>query len=96
MNRLTDVLDKRLAQSRYVACDEYTIADTAIFPWMRGADQRGVNLEDYPGVKRWFDEISERPAVKRGAKVLSEQQSNAPHDPKAWDIMFGTTQFQSR
>ena len=37
-NRLTNVLDKRLGESRYVACDEYTIADIAIFPWMRGAD----------------------------------------------------------
>ena len=36
VNRLTNVLDKRLAESRYVACDEYTIADIAIFPWMRG------------------------------------------------------------
>lgn len=95
-NRLTNVLDKRLAESRFVASDEYSIGDIAIFPWMRGADQRGVDLADYPNVKRWFDEINERPAVERGVKVLASEQSSAPHDPKAWDIMFGKTQFQRR
>lgn len=95
-NRLTNVLDKRLAESRFVACEEYSIADIAIFPWMRGADQRGVDIAEYPNVKRWFNEIKERPAVQRGVKVLESEQSSAPHDPKAWDIMFGKTQFQRR
>jgi GST-like protein len=95
-NRLTNVLDRRLGESRFVACREYTIADVSIFPWMRGAENRGVVLEDYPNVKRWFDEIDARPAVQRAVKVLASEQSNAPHDPKAWDIMFGKTQFQRR
>ncbi|MEA3156248.1 MAG: GSH-dependent disulfide-bond oxidoreductase, partial [Betaproteobacteria bacterium] len=95
-NRLTNVLDKRLEGSRFVANEEYTIADISIFPWMRGAENRGVKLEDYPNVKRWFDEIDARPAVQRAVKVLASEQSNVPHDPKAWDIMFGKTQFQRR
>ena len=95
-NRLTHVLDKRLGESRFVAGDEYTIADIAIFPWLRGAENRGVALGEYANVKRWFDEIDARPAVQRGVKVLASEQSNAPHDPKAWDIMFGRTQFQRR
>lgn len=95
-NRLTNVLDTRLAESPYVACEEYTIADIAIFPWMRGSEQRGVILEEYPNVKRWFDEISARPAVQRGVQVLAQEQSSTPHDPKSWDIMFGKTQFQRR
>lgn len=95
-NRLTNVLDKRLADSEYVACDEYTIADIAIFPWMRGSDTRGVNLDDYKNVKRWFDAINARPAVKRGLNTLADAQSSAAHDPKSWDIMFGKTQFQRR
>ena len=49
--RLTHILDKRLSEPRYAACDEYTIADMAIFPWMRGAENRGVKLEEYPNVK---------------------------------------------
>ncbi|MBI4195645.1 MAG: glutathione S-transferase N-terminal domain-containing protein [Betaproteobacteria bacterium] len=96
--RLTHVLDKRLAESRYAACDEYTIADIAIFPWMRGAENRGVKLEEYPNVRRWFEEIDARPAVQRGVKVLAEVQSanQAPHDDKSWEIMFGKVQFQRR
>ena len=95
-NRLTNVLDKRLGESRYVACEEYTIADISIFPWLRGAENRGVDINEYPNVKRWFDAINARPGVQRGVKVLASEQSTAPHDPKAWDIMFGKTQFQRR
>ena len=95
-NRLTNVLDRRLADFEYIACDEYTIADISIFPWMRGADARGVMIEQYPNVKRWFDAINARPAVQRGVQVLASEQSNAPHDSKSWDIMFGKTQFQRR
>jgi GST-like protein len=95
-NRLTHVLDRRLGESRFVAGGEYTIADISIFPWMRGAENRGVDIGDYPNVKRWFDEIDARPAVQRAVKVLASDQSSAPHDPKAWDIMFGKTQFQRR
>ncbi|MBI2294633.1 MAG: glutathione S-transferase N-terminal domain-containing protein [Betaproteobacteria bacterium] len=97
-NRLTRVLDKRLGEAPYVAGGDYSIADIAIFPWMRGAENRGVNLEEYPRVKRWFDEINARPAVQRGVKVLAEVQAanQAPHDDKSWEIMFGTVQFQRR
>jgi GST-like protein len=97
-NRLTRVLDKRLAEARYTAGDEYSISDIAIFPWMRGAENRGVNIEEYPNVKRWFDEINARPAVQRGVKVLAEVQAanRAPHDEKSWEIMFGKVQFQRR
>ncbi|HEX2829320.1 MAG TPA: glutathione binding-like protein [Burkholderiales bacterium] len=95
-NRLTNVLDKRLAETEYLAGDEYSIADMACFPWMRGADARGVNIEEYPNAKRWFDAIDARPAVQRGVKVLADASNNAPHDAKSWDIMFGKTQFQRR
>jgi GST-like protein len=63
---------------------------------MRGADQRGVDLVEYPNVKRWFEGIDARPGVQGGVKVLASEQSSAPHDPKSWDIMFGKTQFQRR
>jgi GST-like protein len=94
--RLTNVLDKRLGESRYAGCDEYSVADIAIFPWMRGSESRGVNIENYPNVKRWFDEINGRPAVQKALQVLSTEQSSAPHDAKSWDIMFGKTQFEKR
>ena len=97
-NRLTRILDRRLGEAPYVAGDDYSIADIAIFPWMRGAENRGVNIGEYPNVKRWFDEINARPAVQRGVKVLAEVQaaSQAPHDEKSWETLFGKVQFQRR
>jgi len=95
-NRLTGVLERRLQEARYTAGKEYSISDIAIFPWMRGAETRGVNIGEYPGVQRWFDEINARPAVQRALKVLAEAQAGnqAPHSEKSWDILFGKTQFQ--
>lgn len=97
-NRLTRVLDKRLDEASYAAGDEYSIADMAIFPWMRNPERRGINMNDYPNVKRWFDAIHARPAVQRALKVLQEVQAanQAPHDDKSWEIMFGKVQFQRR
>jgi GST-like protein len=97
-NRLTRVLDRRLGEARYTAGDEYSISDIACFPWLRGADARGVNLEEHRNVKRWFDEINARPAVQRALKVLADAQAAnaAPHDDKSWEIMFGKKQFEKR
>ncbi len=95
-NRLTNVLDKRLGETRYLAGDEYSIADIAVFPWMRNADKRGINLADFPHAQRWFDAINARPAVQRALQVLSDVNNTAPHDEKSRDIMFGKTQFQRR
>ena len=97
-NRLTRVLDKRLAEAPYTAGKEYSISDIAIFPWLRGAENRGVNVSEYPNVKRWFDAINARPAVQRALQVLADQSAanQAPHSDKSWDILFGNTQFQPR
>jgi GSH-dependent disulfide-bond oxidoreductase len=97
-NRLTGVLDRRLGEARYTAGSEYSIADIACFPWLRGAEGRGVDLNAYPNVKRWFDEINARPAVQRALQTLADVQTAnaAPHTDKSWDIMFGKTQFQKR
>ena len=95
-NRLTSVLDRRLREARFLAGDEYSIADIAVFPWMRNADKRGINMADYPHAQRWFDEIHARPAVQRALQVLSDVNNTAPHDEKSRDILFGKTQFQRR
>ena len=97
-NRLTRVLDKRLGEAPYTAGKEYSISDIAIFPWLRGAENRGVNVSEYPNVKRWFDAINARPAVQRALQVLADQSAanQAPHSDKSWDILFGKTQFQQR
>ncbi len=95
-NRLTHVLDKRVGEARYLAGDEYSIADMAVFPWMRNADKRGIDMAEYPHARRWFDAINARPAVQRALQVLSDVNNTAPHDEKSRDILFGKTQFQRR
>ena len=74
--RLLDVLERRLGESRYLAGDAYTIADIAAFPWYGGLVEDALynaaeflSVQDYANVKRWADEIIERPAVKRGRMV---------------------------
>jgi len=95
-NRLYGVLDRRLAESRYVACDEYTIADIAIMPWLRVPKNQGVDAERFPHFRRWFDAINERPAVKRGLAVLADVRRPPPDDPKWRENLFGATQYQRR
>ncbi len=95
-NRLYGVLDRRLGESEFVACGEYTIADIAIMPWLRSYKNQGVNLEDYPNVKRWFDGINARPAVQRGLAVLADIKRPPPTDPEVQRNMFGEAQYQRR
>lgn len=64
--RLYEVLDTRLGEAPYLAGDEYSIADIASWPWVRAYDWAGVPLDGLPNLKRWMDEIGERPAVLRG------------------------------
>ena len=94
-NRLYGVLDKRLAEARFLAGDDYSIADMAAWPWTRFPDRQGVTREDFPNFVRWFDEIAERPAVKRGIEVLAELRTEG-FDEKAKDILFGATQYAKR
>jgi len=67
--RLYGVMDKRLGEAKYLAGDEYTIADIATFPWVSRFEWHQVDLNEFPNVKRWFDEINARPAVKKGMAV---------------------------
>ncbi len=94
--RLFGVADTKLGKSRYLAGDDYTIADIAAFPWMRNWKGQEVPLEDYPNTKRWLEEVGERPAVKQGLEVLIELRSSGPPKGKAWDVMFGKEQFKRR
>ncbi|MEO8249527.1 MAG: glutathione S-transferase C-terminal domain-containing protein, partial [Burkholderiales bacterium] len=70
------VLDRRLAESAYLAGDDYTVADIAVWPWY-GALAKGLlyeageflQVQEYRNVQRWTNRIAERPAVKRGRMV---------------------------
>jgi len=76
VKRQLDVLDRRLGESRYLAGDEYTIADIAVWPWygtlakgqLYGAGEF-LQVQDYANVLRWTDEIARRPAAQRGRMV---------------------------
>ncbi len=95
-NRLYNVLDGRLGESAWLAGDDYSIADIAVFPWLRSHERQGVDLAGYPNVKRWFDEIAARPAVMRGVEVLAEKRRAGPMDAKAREMMFGAAQYKRR
>jgi GST-like protein len=94
--RLYGVMDRRLGEVPYFA-GEYSIADIAVFPWTRSHERQGVDLGDYPNVKRWFDAIDSRPAVQRGLQVLADRRKPvAQLDEKAREVLFGATQYTKR
>lgn len=93
--RLYGVMDKQLATHPFIAGDSYTIADIAIFPWLRSWQNQGIDWADYPHLKKWFDAIAARPAVQRGVQVLADQRKPLVDD-KARDNMFGAAQYQKR
>ena len=93
--RLYGVMDKRLANSKYIAGPAYTIADIAIFPWLRSWKNQGIDWNDYPHLKGWFDEIGARPAVQRGVEVLANRRKPLVDD-QAREVLFGATEPDRR
>ena len=80
------------------------MADIITFPWIRIAAEpssrfaeRGyIDLDEYPAVKRWYDEIAARPAVQRGLAVLAEAQRPGQITDAEREVTFGKTQFVAR
>ena len=93
--RLYGVMDRRLAKSRYLGGDAYSIADIAVFPWLRSWKNQGIDWNDFPHLKGWFDEIGARPAVQRGVEVLATLRKPITDD-KAREVLFGSTQYTRR
>lgn len=93
--RLYSVMNKRLADNKFIAGNTYTIADIAIFPWLRSWQNQGIDWADYPHLKAWFDKIAARPAVQRGVTVLADLRKPLTDD-KTRDVLFGSTQYQKR
>jgi GST-like protein len=92
--RLYGVLDRRLDEAEYVA-GEYSIADMAIFPWSRSHANQGIDLADFPNVRRWYAAIEARPAVQRAVKVLADRRKPQMSDQdKA--TLFGAQQAAQR
>ena len=92
-NRIYGVIERRLAEHEWIAADQYTIADMAVMPWLRDPAKQGVEIENYPHLKRWRDTIWARPAVLTALETLADhrRKSNAMSD-KAWEMMYGKTQ----
>ena len=96
-NRLYGVVDRELQQREWIACNEYSIADMAIFPWLRAPERQGVTIEHFPTLKRWRDRIAARAAVKRGVEVLAERRRQTPSFSKEQaEVLFGATQYAKR
>ena len=95
-NRIYNVMDIHLADREWFAAGEYTIADMAVFPWLRMPTFHGVEIEQYPNVKRWRDKVAVRPAVLRALEVLKEHNRFTKHSDEEWEIQFGSIQYQRR
>jgi GST-like protein len=93
--RLYGVMDKQLATNDYIAGKEYTIADMAVWPWLRSHERQGIDLGEFPNVKAWFEAIGNRPAVQRGITVLADRRK-PELDQAAREILFGNTQYAKR
>lgn len=96
VKRLHRVLEKHLGESEYLAGPDYSIADIATFPWLRNPDRRGIDLADYPAVRRWHDAIASRPAVVRGVAVLADRQRRGSITDTERENLFGARQFATR
>lgn len=96
--RLYHVMDRRLKEIDYLAGKDYSIADIACWPWVRVHRYHGQRWEDFPNVKRWFDDVSARPAVQKGMKLLINKRAKTRDvlNQEAHDILFGQTQMARR
>jgi GST-like protein len=94
-NRLYGVVERRLKESKFLACDTYTIADMATMPWMRFPERQGVDIAEFPNVQRWRDGIAARPAVERALKVLADRR-RPEMSKEQKEILFGATQYAKR
>lgn len=71
VHRLYGVMNNRLYDRPYLAGDDYSIADMISYPWTAGWKLQGIDLDEFKYFKRWFDELSDRPAVQKGMAVTA-------------------------
>ena len=89
-NRLLGVMEQRLANRDYLAGD-YSIADMASWPWILPHKRLGQSLDEFPRLKRWFETIDERPAVRRGRNLGKAWIQDGPPDEETRRHLFGQT-----
>ncbi len=93
--RLYGVMNKRLTTSKFIAGAQYSIADMAIYPWLRSWQNQGIDWADYPALEAWYHGIEARAAVRRGVAVLSDRRKPLSGD-KERAILFGNEQYKQR
>ncbi|HZC55945.1 MAG TPA: glutathione S-transferase N-terminal domain-containing protein [Xanthobacteraceae bacterium] len=95
--RLYRVLDKRLGEAEYLA-GEYSIADMAVYPWLRPHKWQGQDVAAWPNLQRWYGAVRARPAVQRGLAVMADRLEKNWEKPTgySWDVLFGQKQFEAR
>lgn len=87
--RLYGVLNGRLQQAAFVAGDEYSIADMAIFPWVQTYRAQEIDLDQFAEVRRWYETLKQRPGLRRGMELGRDRIRRRPQDdPTARKILF--------
>ena len=76
VHRIYGVMNLGLHKKRYLAAGQYTIADMICYPWATTLQNRNIDLDEFPNVKRWLDEIGERPAVKKAMAAGPEYRED--------------------
>jgi GSH-dependent disulfide-bond oxidoreductase len=88
VHRLYRILNDRLHGREYVA-GEYSIADVALFGWVRNWDARGIDIAEFPHVRAWLDRIAARPAVLRALSIKAPAPTDLARDEEARKVLFG-------
>ena len=93
--QLYGVMDRRLAENEYLAGSEYTIADVATYPWTmeKQWELHRVDIEQFPNVKRWNAQVSQREGVRRGVALLADDMKIGNPTEETYDNMFGGKQY---
>lgn len=91
VERLLGVLDGQLGKHMFVAGDEYSIADMAIYPWINAYDKAPLDLQPYPHLRRWHAAIAERPATQRAYALAKQVNPDAgqPMSDEEKKLLFG-------
>jgi len=71
VRRIHVVMERHLAANGFFGGELYSIADMAIFPWLRASEKQGISWSDHPRLHKWFNDIGQRPAVQRGLRAFT-------------------------
>ena len=96
--KLYCVLDTQLSKSIYIAGDTYSIADMAIYPWLRPHKMQGQDISKHANLQRWYSLIRARPAVQRGLSVMKAASEKMKKKPEgyAWDTLFAYSGLEEK